>query len=237
VPAYFYPGGAGREEWRRLIASAPQAPIVAIANPATGPGKQADPNYREVIDRAVAAGIRIIGYVNTDYARRPRAEVEADVRLWIKLYPKLQGIFFDLQPSGAEHVAHYSALRKFVNRHLPGSLVVTNPGTVCVEEYLSRGATDVVCLFENRVGFEQFQSPVWTARYAPARFAALAYRVAEPEQMRQYIHRAVESGLGYVYITDDDGANPWDRLPAYWQEEVDTVRRLTVKSPHRPAAE
>jgi hypothetical protein len=229
IPAYFYPAGAGRVAWDRLIASAGRAPIVVIANPATGPGEQADPNYREVIERAVGTGLKVIGYVNTDYGRRPRAKAEADVRRWVTLYKKIQGIFFDLQPSSGKQVRYYLELRKVVQEQIPEGLVVTNPGTLCVEEYISRDATDVVCLFENREGFEQYESPAWVSHYPRSRFAVLAYRVTEPDRMREYVRRAVRSGAGYLYITDADGANPWERLPSYWHEELETIRRESTK--------
>lgn len=235
VPAYFYPGGTGRQEWNRLIASAGQASIVAIANPASGPGERADPNYRDVIERAVSAGIQVIGYVDTDYGRRPRAQVEAEVQRWVSLYPKIQGIFFDQQPSDGEKVPYYRALRNVVKARIPQGLIVTNPGTVCVEEYLSHDATDVVCLFENREGFTQFKRPAWASRYSRSRFAILAYRVPEPERMKEYLRRAARHGIGYVYITDDDGANPWDRLPTYWHEELEALRSLASEAdPTRP---
>jgi hypothetical protein len=56
VPAYFY-RPATPPEWDRLIASARrEVPIVAIANPASGPGTRADPNYIGVWSGRPAAG-------------------------------------------------------------------------------------------------------------------------------------------------------------------------------------
>ena len=59
VPAYFYPSGRGLKEWEKLIDAAGRAPIVAIANPASGPGKKVDPNYTAVIRRAAKAGVTV----------------------------------------------------------------------------------------------------------------------------------------------------------------------------------
>jgi hypothetical protein len=39
------------------------------------------------------------------------------------------------------------------------------------------------------------------------------------------LHQALCTG--YFYATDDRGANPWDRLPIYWEEEVSAVKELT----------
>jgi hypothetical protein len=31
---------------------------------------------------------------------------------------------------------------------------------------------------------------------------------------------------GFVYVTDGEQPNPWSRLPADWEDGVDTVTRL-----------
>ena len=231
VPAYFYPAGNGLREWDRLIEAAAHIPIVAIANPATGPGEKVDPNYQQVLTRAVRGKVTVIGYVNTDYARRPRADVEQDIARWVRLYPQINGIFFDLQPSGPEHVGYYQALRRFVRARLPrraAALVATNPGTLSAPDYVARAATDLVCLFENKEGFPDFRMPPWTRRYPAERFCILAYAVSGTETMRRYVTSAREQGVGTVYVTDAAGENPWNRLPRYWTDEVALVREANA---------
>jgi hypothetical protein len=42
--------------------------------------------------------------------------------------------------------------------------------------------------------------------------------------------------IGYVFITDDSGRNPYDRLPSYWEAEVEAVRlENTAATRSRPA--
>ena len=41
--------------------------------------------------------------------------------------------------------------------------------------------------------------------------------------MRQAVDLAVFRNVGYVYVTDDGGDNPWDSLPTYWTQLVDYV--------------
>ncbi|WP_327106119.1 spherulation-specific family 4 protein [Nonomuraea glycinis] len=60
VPAYFAPG----ELWDRL--ADPGVGIV-VANPFSGPGKDADPAYAQAISDARAAGVTVLGYVATGY--------------------------------------------------------------------------------------------------------------------------------------------------------------------------
>src|SRR5262245_25171375 len=146
VPAYFYPAGKGDEEWDKLIAAAHRVPIVAIVNPASGPGKLADPNYEKLLARAKEAKrLTLIGYVTTSYAKRPAEDVQADVDQWLKLYPAIQGIFFDEQASGAEQVQYQTRLYEHVRKTRKLKLVITNPGTTCDEGFVAKPATDAVC--------------------------------------------------------------------------------------------
>jgi len=223
VPAYFYPGGKGAAEWDRLLAAADEAPIVAIVNPASGPGKRRDPNYTAVLKRAKAAGVRTIGYVSTRYAKRPLADVFGDVDAWARFYPDVEGIFFDEQPSDFKFVDHYGRLSAYVRTKIRGALIIANPGTLCDELYVKRSAADVETLFENGRGFDAFKMPAWTRAYSRRRFAALPYAVKTAEQMTAFVRLAQERRLGYLYVTDDGGRNPWDRLPTYWDKLVKQV--------------
>jgi hypothetical protein len=42
-----------------------------VVNPASGPGKAADANYTKAIDRLRGAGCVVLGYVTTNYGKRP----------------------------------------------------------------------------------------------------------------------------------------------------------------------
>src|SRR5262249_40350169 len=159
--------------------------------------QDADPDLVKVIGRARKAGVTLIGYVSTDYARRPPAEAEADVSRWARLYPGGQGIFFDQQASGAGQVAYYARLRPHARKEVPGALVVTNPGRLCAEEYLSRRAADVACLAEATKDFSAYRPPAWADRYPASRFAALVFGAEAPEQMKRQIREMAENRVGY----------------------------------------
>jgi hypothetical protein len=225
VPAYFYPSGQGLKDWHRLIDAAARAPILAVANPASGPGEAANPEYIEVISHAARRGVTVLGYVNTEYANRPPSEVRADVDLWVKNYSDVRGIFFDAQASQAANAEYYSSLRDYVRKKIPRAVVITNPGTLCAEEYLARSISDVTCVYEFSTGFDRFRLPTWAFKYPSGRFAAMPYKVANAELMKDYIQLAVRKELGVIYISDTGMPNPWERLPSYWDEEVEEVSR------------
>jgi len=221
VPAYFYPAGDGATEWDKLFAASDRVPIVAIVNPASGPGRRVDPNYTAVLEKAAKAKrLTLIGYVSTSYAKRPLEEVKADVDQWLKFYPGIHGFFFDEQTSSAEQLDYYAALYKHVRETRKLKLVITNPGTTCDESYVSKPAADVACLFEGPKPFDAAKLPEWRTKYDAKRAAVLSYQIESVETMQRLIAFAAKEKLGYCYVTDDTGNNPWDRLPKYWEEEV-----------------
>jgi hypothetical protein len=226
VPAYFYPAGPGVTAWDKLDAAGAQVPIVAIANPDSGPGAQVDPNYTATLSKAQQAGVVLIGYVSTSYGNRPLEAVKADIDAWPVRYPQINGFFLDEQASAAAKIDHYGHIYDYIKSQRPGYAVFSNPGTLCDSGFLTRPATDTACLFENKQGFATYVRPAWASMLPGSRSAALAYSVKQPDKMKQFFKRAQAQGVGYFYVTDRAGANPWDGLPTYWQQEVATVKRL-----------
>lgn len=225
VPAYFYPAGKGAKEWERLLVAPEEAGVVAIVNPASGPGRRVDANYTNVSEQAKKSKVTLIGYVSTSYGKRKTEEVKADVDQWVRFYPGIQGIFFDEQASGTEQLEQLAALYEHVQKTHKLPLVVTNPGTICDEKYLTRPASDVACLYEGHEHWDRFTPPAWTKELKPDRIAALAYQVPAAD-MPKYLRQAQDRRLGWIYITDDKGTNPWDQLPTYWEEEVKELVKI-----------
>jgi hypothetical protein len=230
VPAYFYPADEGLAQWDRVIDSRAAAITVAIANPNSGPGEIADPNYTKVLERAKRKGVTVIGYVSTKYGKRRIGGVKKDVDRWIALYPSIQGIFFDEQATSADQVHYYAALYDYVRKDRSLPFVVTNPGAPCVEDYFAKPASDIGCLVEVAKGFSMYHRPGWTDRYTAGRFAVLECETETSAKMQEYVHQMADKKIGFCYITDAKEPNPWNRLPAYWEAEVEAV--LQVNGPN-----
>jgi hypothetical protein len=226
VPAYIYPGGEGRKEWRRLLDAASQVEIVAIANPGSGPGEVRNPEYDAIFNEAGRLGITVVGYVSTDFCRRDQAKIKKDVDTWLAFYPQIRGFFFDQQPREGQSVAQFVELRDDVKRKLHDPVLITNPGVPCDEAYLAHGVSNVTCVFVNYQGFERFELPAALKSYDPSRFAAMPYNIPDVETMRAFVRDAIVKRIGYIYISDAKQPNPWGRLPVYWQDEVDAIARL-----------
>jgi hypothetical protein len=199
-------------------------PIIAIVNRDSGPGKQVDANLLRVLERARRSKLSLVGYVTLKYARRPVADVKAEVDGWLTLYPgTLDGIFFDEQPSGPEGVAFVDECTAHVRSRIKDARIVCNPGTVCAPEYLAIAGGPTVCLFENKTGIDAYRPPPWRTKFPARQMAVVLYDVQTADAMRRSLREMVRKRAGYVYVTDDSGANPWDRLPSYWDEEVAAI--------------
>jgi hypothetical protein len=222
VPAYFYPSGPGLVEWERLFEAATRVPIVAVANPASGVGEESNPDYADVIARANQRGVVVVGYVFTDYARRPAAEVEEEIDRWVRFYPSIRGIFFDAQASNAGHVEYYAGLSAHAREAIENALIITNPGTTCDREYANPRVTDVIIIYEGTAGFDRFALPRWAEGVSDVRFAALPHQVELSERMRDFVQLASRRGIALLYVAESG----YDRLPDYWEEQVEAVRRL-----------
>ncbi|MEP6753899.1 MAG: spherulation-specific family 4 protein [Chthonomonadales bacterium] len=138
VPAYFYPGDKGMVQWNKMISTAGRVPTVGIVNPASGPGDHVDSNYQSVLPRARKAGVMLVGYVSTSYTKVPMAKAKADMDIYLKFYPEIEGFFFDEQASDLKSVPYYAELYKYAKLVRTKGLVFTNPGTTCEPEFLTQ---------------------------------------------------------------------------------------------------
>jgi hypothetical protein len=226
VPAYIYPDAEGRKAWRKLIAAASKVDLVAVVNPNSGPGSARNSDYIALIADAGTHGVKLVGYVSTEYGERTPAEVKRDIDRWVQFYPQVAGFFLDQQSCEARRSAYYVELRAYAKDRLRDALVITNPGGICDKSFPAWRTSDVTCVFSNNQGFGTFELPAEFKVYEPSRFAALAYKIADVETMRAMIEDAILKRIGYIYITDAAPAHQWERLPGYWEAEVEAVARV-----------
>ncbi|MFF5224964.1 spherulation-specific family 4 protein [Dactylosporangium sp. NPDC000521] len=238
VPAYFYPGGDGTALWQRL--TGPGTGIV-VANPFSGPGKTRDPRYAAAIAAARAGGVTVLGYVPTGYlgttGRATRlgqttpaawsAQVQQDIETWYRLYggDGLGGIFFDevqnvCGPDGA-YARTYRALDEHTRAWHHGAFTVINPGIETEPCYADIG--DVILTFEGTYDtYRQWKPPAWHRAMDPRRLWHLVHGTATLDQLDEAMRLSKQRNAGYVYVTPDVLANPWDSLPPpeYWTREL-----------------
>jgi hypothetical protein len=236
IPLYIYPANIHTNAaYNRLIElklEHPTVPVCAIVNPASGPGAERDANYVKAIDRLHGAGIVVIGYVSTEYARRPRADVERDIARWGELYPKINGLFLDemtndVEGAGAEHIAHYAALTQF--GHEAGYWpVIANPGTATPGAYFDAPAADVIVIHEgNSFPDEATLKGDYfggNADYPPFTRAGLVHSRETWDDER---FATLSKYVRWVYVTDDiyttPADNPWDSLSRHMERMFEVL--------------
>jgi hypothetical protein len=208
VPLYTDPS---QPSWTAIVAAKtahPRVGVIAVVNPANGPGGGMNSAYAVGISKLVAAGIKVIGYVATGYGANAATQVKADIDRWQNFYPgQIGGIFFDEQSNKADYVGYYRDLSQYA-KSKGMSFTVGNPGTDTAEAYV--GALDTMLIYESAGLPSAAAMGGWHSKYAHSNFGVIPYAAAiDPafvRNARQYV--------GYVYVQNDNLPNPWDSLPA-----------------------
>jgi hypothetical protein len=205
VPWYIHPA-EDPAAWQALAVSAPR-PSFVVVNVHDGPGEADDPWYPEAL--RLLRGVRLVGYVDVDYGRRPRAEVSRDVCAWLDVH-KVGGVMFDQLPSDAAGVARCASYVSDARRAGAG-FVVGNPGVEPVLGYLAM--LDVTCVFEGpAAAYADFRPSAALARVPRARVWHLVHG-CPPEDLAAVTARAAGLGAGHAFVTDRTFPNPWAGFP------------------------
>jgi hypothetical protein len=230
IPAYFYPGTL----WDRSTNASPKVGVM-IMNPNSGPGDKIDQNYVKAVDKAQQAGIKILGYVATTYGNKrleesttqisnQQASVFKEINQYYNWYG-VDGIFLDESASGPEKLDYYKQISEHIkSKGGQKSFTVLNPGVYPDEGYTKY--SDVILTFEGTYqSYQTLPIPSWSNNYDKNKFMHLIYNTAGTTNMDKVITLASNRNVGYLYVTNDNIPNPWDTLPSYFQEELDSLNR------------
>lgn len=159
VPLYIYPIRDGQlaPEWQMMIdAQKAGVPVVAVANPGSGPGTEGDrPSYERGMKALRDCGVEVIGYVASGYGKTDEKEVKGHIDRYKEWYGEwVTGIFLDETAHVADDLndgdkamcARYRGYRFHMNVCFGDSaLVVMNTGTIVTEATLTNAVgSDVV---------------------------------------------------------------------------------------------
>jgi len=219
IPLYLYPQRKnGIHNWQPVIDSYGNysIPVWAIVNVNSGPGSQLDANYVEAIDMLKIKGIHTLGYVKTNYANRDISLVKQEVDTWKTLYQP-EGIFFDEMTNGKNsiYVNYYKQLHDYAKEN-EFKFTVGNPGTDVDESYVN--TVDTIMIYELSGSFPSFsQYCGYHANYPKNKWGIFPYNLPSLRDIQEKI-LAAKNCVGFIYVTDDYGSNPWDTLPSYLKE-------------------
>ena len=215
VPAYFHP--AVSDGWAGLPALAPRLRAVVL-NVDSGPGRRVDPAFVDPVRALLDGGVVVLGYVNTDYGVRNPIEVAEETRRYHQLYG-VADVFLDRVSAGWDGIEYYQGVTRAA-RDLGARTVAFNHGVSPVSGYADHA--DLLGTFEgDRGAYQDVTVPQWVRRSPPERFFHIVYGVP-PDRVDETVALAAHRNAGTVLVTERDGANPFDRLPARWDRREET---------------
>jgi hypothetical protein len=206
VPAYFHPVTRAAD-WARLAALGPALGF-AVMNPNSGPGDAPDPAYHPVIRAVTGAGGRVIGYVDTDYGRRPANLVLSELAAYRAWYG-LAGVFLDQVRSDEDRLGYYCGLAAEARR-MGLEFVVLNPGVIPAPGFAE--VADVLVTFEGTwSAYADYPAADAIRGYPRERFCHLIHG-AGPDALALTRAGAQAKHVGMIYATELTGSNPWGAL-------------------------
>lgn len=215
--------------WNDVIKAGSASVPFVVTNPANGPGTATDGAYAESMAAAADAGIRPLGYVQTNDQSRSFSDLYSAVDTWYKLYPRTQGMYIDLlKQRSTAGVCYVAALYTHIKNTHPNDLVVLNFSGNVSPSYEPYGD-----IFVNAEGDYESYRDTWKPRYKgfedsrtyQNRFWHKVYNV-KTEDFNTAFSRVRENNAGWAFITDKVQPTPYNATPSFWQNEANEVRAL-----------
>ena len=207
VPAYFHPAPQ-LAEWRALVDRTDRVELVVL-NVDSGSGQDQDPAFASPVADLRRAGVRVLGYTDTNYGRRPTAEVLTDLRRYQQWYG-IDGLFCDRVPTNLNHLKRYATLSRLARRGVAATIAF-NHGAIPAPDYAEHA--DVLGIFEGPWhAYLDWSVPPWVRAEPPDQFCHLIYSI--PVQLLAAAWGLVTSRhTGLAYVTNHGDPNPWGHLP------------------------
>jgi hypothetical protein len=222
IPFYDYPTASVIQPLLDAQIAHPNVPMQVILNPDTGPGQTQDPTYVSAIQAFDAVGIQSIGYVNTSNNARPIADVMSDILLWQTLYSP-DGIFLD---SMGSDLSYYQSLTDYI-KGLGMQFSIGNAGGNVNIDYANVVDTVVIDTDNSLPILTDYAD--WQDSGLPT--TAMAMLLYDITQFPPAFLFQAKQFVGWLYVTDANGIDPWDGLPTYFNllmSALDTVDVGTI---------
>lgn len=176
-------------------------------------------SYVQVIGALRDAGIRVLGFVHTEYGARDPATVRGEIDRWKEWYG-VDNIFLDEAPVVSRWIPTYASYAAVV--HDAGGVVVLNPGLIPDRGFFE--FADAIVTFEGPVGAysKMKEPPKWVRSETRTELWHIVHSAPE-DRLGEVVNRARQHGADKIYVTDDVEPNPYDRLPSYWSGKLAAV--------------
>lgn len=220
IPLYVYPENLNNNPAYTtiidLLNEYDDVPIYCIINPHNGPGNTRDRNYQAAIKKLKKAGAKILAYVSTAYTQRTTTNVCEEIDHWLKLYPNIDGLFFDEMTNTdvAASINYYVSITRYAHdkKLFP---IVANPGAGAPDAYFSSLTADYITIHETAGYPASSNNPDKSAKVEAVdiqpRKSALIYSADfDPAQIK-----TLSGYCGLIYVTNDSFPDPWDTVSPY----------------------
>lgn len=178
-----------------VLAIAKKFPIAVIVNVDSGPAKELDPEWKNLIAALAKSKAKIFGYIPTRH--RTQADIDRDVLGWAG-YGVKKTFFFDEYEESTLNLPN-------------ASTSIANPGTA------TTSVCGVTVVWETN-GYLKSKP------FSPAKSVAAVMALGEAD-FRKSVALAKARKVGYFWCTDlRDGPKVYDRLPKYFDALVAAIQ-------------
>ena len=232
IPAYFWDSSLWAEIQRNPIANG-----VVIYNPSSGPGTSFSTLYGGHVNNTKALGMKLIGYVDTNFGNRNITEVLTDITRFKSWYNG-SGIYLDRTAYTGSYLPYYTTLVNHVRQGVPnggrghGGYIVLGMGTP-PEDLAYFNISDAITIsLKSIASFKAtWTVPSWLNNYAPDRLAIIIYNATKSSDLPFIMNFTKVHRVGFVYCTDDNQPNPWDTLGSYYPQYIASLNSTHAIGP------
>jgi hypothetical protein len=223
VPAFTAADDAG---WAARTDGASRTGGWIVVDVAAGPGSGKDTAWGSTIAAARAAGVPVVGYVETGVnGDRASDDVSRDIGRWVAWYD-IDGVFLDARAATdcdtvAAALAGAVAEADTKVADDDAFVVLAPPGEGCLA---ASTLADVVVTVGTPAALAAAAAPAWRTTEPADHFAFWATGAAEAD-LPTVMQLATDRAVGTVYLTDQADETPFDTLPAWWAAEVAAIVR------------
>jgi hypothetical protein len=225
VPMYTSPSAI----WPAIQQAGPAVGMV-ILNPAIPDRFIYNSSLASLVAAEQAHGIQVMGYIPTDFDNGvvPLNYSEKMVSNYAAWY-HVNGYFID-EVNGscdAGPLSYYTSLSSFARSQPGPDTLIMNPGDD-VEPCNVQLANIFVTFEGTYANYLTASLPTWGAGMPKSDFMNLIYGAPNATAMENSIQLAISRNVGIIYVTDNDGPNPYSTLPTYLQQEASYSESFTT---------
>ncbi len=215
VPMYIYPTYLG--SFWDVIEANPTNVEYIIANVASGPGASVNSDYTLHINNMRQKGVKVLGYVDTNYAATSQSTVKTQMDTWASFY-SIDGYLFDRAQNVAGSESYYVSLNGYAKGKNAAYVTVNNYGTIFPESYMT--SADIHIITENTEALVLADTPSlvgyeFVYKYPTASFAEVVYS-ATAANLQAVLAKVTQRHSGYVFVTPDP---VYGSTPPFWAQE------------------